>query len=418
MYYVDMPGLLTLAASVFFAFKFASTGIKKLSSTKWNQHWSIKAAPKIILPIILIVVYFVSPLSLTPTGAVTRTEFYTTVKTPEATAMNWIQQKTPVQSRLLTDHLYGWWLSGVAKRSTLSAVSPEFLLYPNEIEVAKSALILLDTDFYFDNGLIQVREDGGYFARHNPIFIINSQLVPYSVLHFNDSEVTLFMQRGAISQTLDLAEVKLSETQFTKNDGNVAVLSIVRENELLRVNKTLIVRRGVRFAELSYEVESKDSRDALNWMRFIVHMRQGKQVFNNQSLSILDYNAWVKGQIIFKEDTPKTSIFTSENPSSAEFLYSLNNSRNVKIGFLIGLYDMKDVPYNQILDTLGDLPDNPLQVESESTMTATSYLEIIREYSVTFVVCRDKEMYPKFLNNPKFRTVYNSVEVAVFQVAD
>jgi hypothetical protein len=418
MYYVDMPGLLTLAASLFFASKFIAAGFRKLSMTKWNRPRSFKAASTVALPAILIITYFVSPLSLTPAGAVTRTEFYTTVKTSEATAMNWIQQRTPEQARLVTDHLYGWWLSGVAKRSTLSAVSPEFLLYPNEIEVAKSALILLDTDFYFDNGLIQVREDGGYFARHNPIFIINSQLVPYSVLHFNDSEVTLFFQQGAISQTLDLDEVKLSETQFTTNDGNVAVLSIVRENEFLRVNKTLIVRRGVRFAELSYEVESKDSGDALNWMRFIVHMRQGRSVFNNQSLSIFDYNAMVKGQIVFKEIAPETRIYTSESPSSAEFLYSLNSSRNVKIGFLIGLYDVKEVSYNQILDTLGNLPNNPLQVESESTMTATSYLEIVRKYSVTFVVCRDKEMYPKFLKNPKFRTLYNSVEVAVFQVAD
>jgi hypothetical protein len=418
MYYVDMPGLLTLAASLFFAFKFVSAGFKKLLTTKWSRHRSLKAARIVALPAILIIVYFVSPLSITPAGAVTRTEFYTTVKTSEATAMNWIQQKTPVQSRLLTDHLYGWWLSGVAKRSTLSAVSPEFLLYPNEIEVAKSALILLDTDFYFDNSLIQVREDGGYFARHNPIFIINRQPVPYSVLHFNDSEVTLFIQQGAVSQTVNLDEVKLSQTCFIANDGNLAALSIIRENELLRVNKTLIVRRGVRFAELSYEVESKDNGDALNWMRFIVHMRQGRSVFNNQSLSIFDYNAMVKGQIIFKEATPETRIFTSESPSSAEFLYSFNSSRNVKIGFLIGLYDVKEVPYNQILDMLGNLPNNPLQVESESTMTATSYLEIIRKNSVTFVVCRDKEMYPKFLKNPKFRTVYNSVEVAVFQVAD
>jgi hypothetical protein len=418
MYYVDMPGLLTLAASVFFVFKFVSAGIKKLSSTKWNRHWSLKAASKIIPLAILLIVYFFSPLSLTPAGAVARTEYYTTVKGSEATAMNWIQQKTSEQSTLATDHLYGWWLSGVAQRRTLSAVSPEFLLYPNEIEVAKSALILLDTDFYVDNGLIQIREDGGYFARHNPIFIINRQPVPYSVLHFNDSEVTFFVQQGAISQTLNLDEIKLSETRFSANNGDVAVLSIVRENEFFEVNKTLIVRRGVRFAELSYDVKSKNNETAINWVRFIVHMRQGRSIFDNQSLSLLDYNAWVKGQIIFKEAIPKTRIYTSENPSSAEFLYSVNDSRNAKIGFLVGLYDMKDVPYTQIWDTLGDVPNNPLQVESESAMTATSYVEIVRKYAVTFVVCRDKEIYPKFLNNPKFRTVYNSAEVAIFQVVE
>jgi hypothetical protein len=418
MYYVDVPGLLTLAAAVFFVFKFVSAGFRKLSSTKWNRHWSLKATSKIVPLAILLIVYFVSPLSLTPAGAVTRTEFYTTIKGSEATAMNWIQQRTPEQSTLVTDHLYGWWLSGVAKRSTLSAVSPEFLLYPNEIEVAKSALILLDTDFYIDNGLIQVREDGGYFARHNPIFIINRQPLPYSMLHFNDSEVTFFIQRGTTSQAVDLDEVKLSETNFPSNNGDLTVISITRENEFLEVNKTLIVRRGIRFAELSYEVESKDSESTINWIRFIVHLRQGKSVHNNQSLSIFDYNAMVKGQIIFKEATPKTRIYTSENPSSAEFLYSVNNSRNAKIGFLVGLYDVKEVPLKQILDTLGDMPKDTTHVESESMMAATSYLEIIKKYAVAFVVCRDKEIYPKFLNNPAFRTVYNSMEVAIFQVAE
>jgi hypothetical protein len=126
----------------------------------------------------------------------------------------------------------------------------------------------------------------------------------------------------------------------------------------------------------------------------------------------------VKGQIIFKEATPKTRIYTSENPSSAEFLYSVNNSRNAKIGFLVGLYDVKEVPLKQILDTLGDMPKDTTHVESESMMAATSYLEIIKKYAVAFVVCRDKEIYPKFLNNPAFRTVYNSMEVAIFQVAE
>jgi hypothetical protein len=318
----------------------------------------------------------------------------------------------------VTDHLYGWWLSGVAQRRTLSAVSPEFLLYPNEIEVAKSALILLDTDFYVDNGLIQVREDGGYFARHNPIFIINRQPISYSVLHFNDSEVTLFIQRGTTSQALDLDEVKLAETNFSSSNGDLSVLSIIRENEFLEVNKTLVVRRGVRFAELSYKVQSKDSESTIIWIRFIVHVRQGKTVHNNQSLSLFDYNAMVKGQIIFKEATPETRIYTSENPSSAEFLYSVNNSRNAKISFLVGLYDVKEVPLKQILDTLGEMPNDVMHVESESTMTATSYLEVIKKYAIAFVVCRDKEIYPKFLNNPTFRTVYNSMEVAIFQVAE
>jgi len=416
IYFADFPGLLILSAALFYLFRHVSIATKKFSAARWNR--SGKTLSQIALPAILLSVYVISPSLITPMEALTKFDFYTSVKKPEVTAMEWIQQRTANSAILVSDHLYGWWLSGVAQRSTLSAVSPEFLLYPHEVDIAESALILLDTNYYIDNGLIQVREDGGYLARHNPIFIINrEQQIPYSVFHFNDDETTIFFRRKEIDQAFDLSDVETFETHLNVSSENFAVLSIIRENVFLRVNKTLTVRRGVRFAELSYEVESTDGETTINWVRFILHLRKGKILINQQIMSLFDDYAAVVGQIIFKELFPETKIYTQEDPSSVEFLYSTSNATSVKIRLLVGIFDVKDLKYEEILGMLDDVPEDPMNTLGNSSIVVSSYLEIIERYNVSFIVCRDQEIYSKFSDDPKFQLVYNSVHVAIFQVA-
>ncbi len=415
LYFIDFPGLLMLSAALLYLFRYVSISIKKISVAKWNR--SGKTASRIALPAILLVVYVISPSLITPMEALTRMDFYTSVKKPEATAMEWIQQRTANSAILVSDHLYGWWLSGVAQRSTLSAASPEFLLYPHEVEVAESALILLDTDYYIDNGLIQVREDGGYLARHNPIFIIErKQQLPYSVFHFNDDEITIFVRRKETDQVFDLTDVITFETHLNVNSGNSAVLSTIRKNGFLTVNKTLTVRRGVRFAELSYELEVTEGETTINWVRFILHLRKGKIVVNQQMMSLFDYYATVVGQIIFKELFPETNIYTQENPSAAEFLYSTNNATSVKIRLLVGISDVRGLKYEEILETLDEMPEDPMRALGNSPIVASSYSEMIERYNITFIVCRDQEIYSKFSDDPKFQLVYNSGHVAIFRV--
>jgi hypothetical protein len=415
IYFADFPGILILSAALFYLFRHVSIATKKFSAARWNR--SGKTLSQIALPAILLSVYLISPSLITPMEALTKFDFYTSVKKPEANAMEWIQQRTANSAILVSDHLYGWWLSGVAQRSTLSAVSPEFLLYPHEVDIAESALILLDTNYYIDNGLIQVREDGGYLARHNPIFIMNrEQQIPYSLFHFNDDETTIFFRRKEIDQAFDVSDVETFETNLNVSSENFAVLSIIRENVFLRVNKTLTVRRGVRFAELSYEVESTDGETTINWVRFILHLRKGKILINQQIMSLFDDYAAVVGQIIFKELFPETKIYTQEDPSSVEFLYSTSNATSVKIRLLVGIFDVKDLKYEEILGMLDDIPEDPMNTLGNSSIVVSSYLEIIERYNVSFIVCRDQEIYSKFSDDPKFQLVYNSVHVAIFQV--
>ena len=72
----------------------------------------------------------------------------------------------------------------------MSAVDPQYLTIARELAPAKNARYLLDTDYLVDNGLIQVREDGGYIARHNPEILanLNWTYFPYSFFNFDSSQ--------------------------------------------------------------------------------------------------------------------------------------------------------------------------------------------------------------------------------------
>jgi len=418
MYFADFPGILILSGGIFYLFRYASIAIKKFSVAKWNRVG--KVASKIALPTILLVVYVISPSLITPMDASTKFGFYTSVRKPEATAMEWIQQRTANSAVLVADHLYGWWLSGVAQRSTLSAAGLEFLLYSHEVEVAESAQFLLDTDYYIDNGLIQVREDGPYVARHNPIFAIETKKgYPHPLFHFDDNEITIFFQRKDVRGTVDLSDLNVIEAPRISRSENSVVLTITRENDFLKVEKTLEVHRGVRFAELSYEIKTKDEETNIGWVRYILHIRESRMALNQSMMGLYDTCERVSGQIIFKEHYPKVKIYTIERMSGAEFLYTTEENSSIRIKFLVGVFDAENMKYEEILETYAEHLLNPRQIVEENLpVISWDYLEIIKKHNILFIVCRDQEIYPKFSNDPNFQVVYNSVQIAIFKAIE
>jgi hypothetical protein len=363
------------------------------------------------LPAILLGVYLFSPSLITPMDASTKIDFYTFVNGPEVTAMEWIQQKTADSAVLVADHFYGWWLSGVAQRSTLSAAGLEFLLYSHEVEVAKSAQLLLDTDYYIDNGLIQVREDGPYIARHNPIFSIETKKgYSYPLFHFDDKEATIFFQRKDVRGTVDLSDLNIVESPKILISENSVVLTITRENDFLKVEKTLEVNRGVRFAELSYEIETLDEEISIGWVSLMLQKREGRLELNEWMMGLYDWYESLCGQIIFKEQYPEVRM------NGAEFLYTTEENSSIRINFLVGVFDAENMKYEEILKTYAEHSRNPQQIVEENLpLISWDYLEIIKKHNISFVVCRDQEIYPKFSNDPNFQVVYNSLEIAIFK---
>ena len=421
MYFIDFPGILIISAGLFYLFRYTSIAVRKFSRIKWNS--VKKLVPALVFIASLFVFIVVSPWSIFPDEAMERADFYTTIQKPEATAMEWIQNRTPESSVLVADHLYGWWLSGIGERTTLSAAGLEFLLYSHELEVAKSAQLLLDTDYYIDNGIIHVREDGPYFLRHNPQFSIETWSgESYPIFNFQDKGIEFYYEIHDGEKIVDgnttLAEMKMIETHILMKDENAANLTVTLENDLFTVNKTLTVQRGVRFAELSYDIELKNFRTNLFNIWLPIYTREGNVTIDLSTpmFGFHDPFKRVCGQVIFKEDTP-VEIDQKESPNRVEMLYRCPWKRNINIKIFVGVFDAQDLSYpEEVEKTYDKLVNSSLEMVTLDPLITWDYVEMMDKYDVSYVVCRDQNVYSKFSEDPRFRLVFNGGNVAVFQV--
>jgi len=423
MYFIDFPGIIIISAGLLYLCRYTSIAIKKFSRIKWNR--IKKVLPVIVFTAILFSFIIASLWSIFPNEAMERANFYTTIQKPEATALEWIQNRTPESSVLVADHLYGWWLSGVGKRTTLSAAGLEFLLYSHELEVAKSAQLLFDTNYYIDNGLIQVREDGLYFLRYNPVFSIGTwNGKSYPLVHFKDNETIFFCywingygQR--VYENTTLADMEMIGNPTMAKNENLAALTTLFENDFFTVNKTLTVQRGVRFAELSYDIEVKSFRTNLFNIRFKLITREDAEPPTiDQSIPMIgfyDPNQKVCGQAIFREDLP-VELDPRENPIRVDLLYRYDWNPKMKIKILVGVFDAEDLSYEEVEKTYYKFVNSSLEMVTLDPLITWDYVEMMNKYDVSYVVCRDQNVYSKFSEDPKFRLVFNGGNVAVFQV--
>jgi len=421
MYFIDFPGILIISASLFYLFHYTSIAVSKVPRLKWNS--IKKLVPALVFIASLFVFIVVSPWSIFPDEAIERVDFYTTIQKPEATAMEWIQNRTPESSVLVADHLYGWWLSGVAKRTTLSAAGLEFLLYSHEMEVAKSAQLLFDTNYYIDNGLIQVREDNPYFLRHNPEFSIETWSgKPYSLFNFQDDwmkiDYYLINKYGDRDyKNTTLSDMKVIGTPIILESENSTILTIARENDLFTVNRTLTVQRGVRFAELSYEIKTKNVQTNVWKILLPIFTREGEVKIDPYTMfGFYDPNQKVCGQVIFRDDCPVDINYTI-SPRRVEMLYRFSWNPHIKIKILVGVFDAEDLNYpEEVEKTYDKLTNSSLEMLTLDPLITWDYVEMMEKYDVSYVVCRDQNVYSKFSEDPKFRLVFNGGNVAVFQV--
>jgi len=422
MYFIDFPGIIIISAGLLYISRYTSIAIKKCSRIRWNR--IKKVLPVIVFTAIIFSFIIASLWSIFPDEAMKRANFYTTIQQPEATALEWIKNMTPENSVLVADHLYGWWLSGIAERTTLSAAGLEFLIYSHELEVAKSAQLLLDTDYYIDNGLIQVRDDGPYLSRHNPEFSIETWSgESYALLNFQDNK-TLFYYYGTdnygqrVYENTTLADLEIVEIPVISKDEKMANLTTTYENELFTVKKTVTVQRGVRFAEISYDIEVKDFQTVLYniWVPISIIEDNVIVDYETPMFGFYDSGQEMCGQVIFRGDTP-VQIDPKKSPSRVEMLFRYPLKRNINIKILVGVFDAENLSYpDQIINKYTELADSPIKKITSNPINTWNYVEMIKEYDVSYVVCRDQDVYLKFSEDPNFRLMFNCGNVAVFQV--
>ncbi len=374
------------------------------------------------------------PIFMTPSQNIGETiqSFYQVMNNPGWEAIQWAKQNTPTNSVFVSDALYGWWFSGFAQRPTLSAVDPQYLTSAREVNPAINASNLLDTDYLLDNGLIQVRDDGGYLARHNPEILatLNWTYFPYSFFKFDSNDIQIFytVNGNMTSVTLDQLAVKQMQMQKVTDENNTtleAAITIVRGNNYFNYTQITTVYKGLQFVNLTTTIDTTSPGVSLNLLLMNVESKGYQVAFPDiRTVCMMDEGVKAFGQLIFDVNQPKVNV-QMVSPQLIDLQYNLENKSQTQLQISASAYSVTDdLQYYKDPTTVSNYFApmiannlNANQTPSDTLFKQTfDYLAEIRNHSVSYIACRVPEMYPKFLRDPAFSLVFINTEVAIFKV--
>ncbi|MEM4244241.1 MAG: hypothetical protein QXP44_05560 [Candidatus Bathyarchaeia archaeon] len=384
----------------------------------------------------LLFAFLCVPLFVTPSQGIAVQSFYQVMNDKGYEAIKWARENTAAGSVFVSDALYGWWFSGFAERPTLSAVDPQYLTLARELEPAKTAKNLLDTDYLVDNGLIQVREDGGYIGRHNPMFLakLNWTYFPYPFMHFNNSASEIKYRVGEKLHSLSLTELPVQE-MWVESDGEHATIVVKKGNDFFNYTQLTTVYKGSRFVNMTITLESAIDDVSLDWLTFKVHSK-GKVVttLENETVGLLDEGVKALAQLIFDKSTLKLKVINKENPCILELEYNLKGKSEAQIQLMASTFSVTDDPevYKNpenteksmteiVLDNLKAFHEGKLLKLSQENgekplIDVFDYKYAIKKWAISYIACRDSELIPKFAKDPAFSLVFINDEVAIFGV--
>ena len=441
LYYVILPLILLIALGIdhgagFFA-RITDTYLsltKKASQIKERvskksrvvSHLSRKRIYAVFAITFLFIAFFMVPIFLTPYRGVELQSFYQTMNDSGYEAIQWARQNTPAGSVFVSDAYYGWWFSGFAERPTLSAVDPQYLSLAREFEPAKVAKNLIDTDYVIDNGLIQVREDGGYIGRHNPEILakLNWTYFPYSFLNFNSSKNRIQYRINDSPQFLYLDQLPVKEMRI-ENDTEHATIVVEKGNDFFNYTQLTTVYKGVRFVDLSITVESAVEGVSLDWVQFFVNSKGKVIQMQNETVGLLDLGVKAFAQFIFKGEQPEVEIANEDNPCILSLLYNLQGESQREIRLSVSAFSVTDdLRFYRDSDTIAEyfskiITDNinsPQEPTSNIPLDVFDYRKALNDWNISYIACRDFDVLPKFTNDPAFSLMFINNEVAILMV--
>lgn len=415
LHFLILPVIVFLALLEDHGLRFVAQAVKKKIPSVEISFQHIHAVSAMV--ILLLMSFSFVPLFAGPTEGFIIANYYDVTTPEEFESIMWIKHNTAPDGVIVSQHGYGWWISGFGQRATLSSTDPQFLIVPNEFEAASTARTLLDTDFVLNNGLIEIREDGGYVGRHNPTLSIVNKNYPnaYPILYFNETETTIFYEDFIGAKIIEATSIPLKELKVEKRQGAVCI-SILRENGHIIYKRQIEVFEGLKFGVLSINVEAVDSNTILGYIGLIIHCK-GKILQYEQGIGVLDEYAKILGQLIF-ENKPKTRILTPENPNCLELFYKTDEPKQACIKMIIGGFDVEKSDAKYVQSLLANATFSWFKKENITRpIEVFDYREVIRDKGISLVAFEKRE-YPieKFLNDPAFNLVFINDKVVVFEV--
>jgi hypothetical protein len=392
---------------------------------------------------LLLVCLFI-PLFAAPQESLKHQTFYQGMNDPLYQAMEWTKANTADNATFVTEAYYGWWFAGFAQRPTWSAVAPYFLSLSREVPIAQVATNLLDTDYLFESSFklseevhgIQVREDGGYMARHNPqiFFFFYWTYSPYPFFNFNNNQTKIMYDVKGVPQSVTLDKLPVLDMHM-ENSTEHTTVSITKGNEHFKCTQFTTVYAGSKFVNITTTLEAVAENVSLSWMQTTLEANAlPVGTARSNSIGFLAKSVKVFGQIVFNKNIPfinsksYNSAYTEvhldynlEGKKQAEIqmsltTYSATNNQtlydNVDKTLLNAFFD-KQIDLNLKPETCDILPlPIPFNYQTELKANNIDYIAVTRSYMTD----SNADIRLKFANDPLFNLVFINPEVAIFEV--
>ncbi|MCW4001193.1 MAG: hypothetical protein NWE93_13245 [Candidatus Bathyarchaeota archaeon] len=432
LYFAALPLTILVGAGIFFGAQLLAKNSKQLLSapmrllqtrlaciqTRGISHPSNRALTAFFAAILILAAFFWLPhFSMTPPEGFRLQKGLQVMTQPGYEAMQWIKTNTPPDSVLVSDALYGWWLGG-AQRKTVGGVEPIFLTNAREFVPAQLAIRLLDTDYLVDNGLLQIREDGGYLAACNPQFLVklSNQYYPYPFLNFNNSQTVITYSVGGEVRMVKVSELTLKEMHL-ENSSNSAAICVTWENAFFNLTQKATVNQGMGFVNMTQTISSGDSAVDFISISFGVQTNSEIIVENNSYIGLKDPYVDAAGQLIFAVLYPTVA---QASEGSFDMLFSLTGHYQ-EVSFSVAVFeypqlDSASATQAGLLTLLANNSITCAEKTIDSPLDLFDYRQAILNLNASYIVLRDFSELERFISDPMFSLVFANQEVAIFQV--
>jgi hypothetical protein len=434
LYFANLPLIILVGISIFLIARLLSKSTNWLLSARKNFiqkrlagnkilkqiHLSKQTMVTLFATILILVAFFELPtFFMTPYEGFRMQERQQVMNQPGYDAIQWIKNNTATNSVFVADALYGWWLGGFAQRPTISAVDPIFITNSREFQPALLANRLLDTDYLVDNGLVQIREDGGYMANHNPEFLakLSNSYYPFPFLNFNSSQTTITFRKSGEVNVVKLSELPVREMHI-ENSSSLSAICITWGNEFLNFTQKAAVYQGIRFVNMTETVSSNNPSISFVNMNFIMQTKGNIVERNGTSITLDDPSMNVAGQLIFTEAQPVVNQ-VSEGP--LEMLFNLSSRSETKINFYVTVFEYPNVGSSSSTQAgLHEIFMNNTKSYAdkiaEFPLDVFDYRQAIANLKASYITIRDHSQIARFRKDPLFSLVFINEEVAIFQI--
>ncbi|MCS7096697.1 MAG: hypothetical protein N3F10_07070 [Candidatus Bathyarchaeota archaeon] len=411
LHFLVMPVIIFLALLICHGIGYLSNFAGKVVTTRKNAITTILYGLSLTL-ILTTLSLSVLPIFAGPAGGFSIADYYRVVSTPEFQSILWIRKNTPQGSVFVSEHGYGWWISGFGQRATLSSTDPQFLIIPHEFEAAHVARTLLETNFDINNGLIEVRE-AAYSSNYNPALLVKSSnlVYPFLVMYFNDSDTIIFYRHDAQPRIIEASMIPVKDVVIEKTPESVR-LSVIRGNADMSLTRKIEVNQGERSCKLSLTVASCKSGVCIDHIRLMLNAK-GIISLSNKTVRITNTEFRVCGQVIFNNYFPCLKVAAYDSKQQLELIYTNFENR-----------DFMD-PYMTLegftFETTGVERFHPLFIATQhapsTNITVSDYRVILMEKNVSYVAFkRVQYSVDRFLNNPAYSIVFINDRTVILKV--